>query len=171
MPKPRRGDRNAMCVPGPMKSVGNKVSGSDVNSLVGICQYRYIVNVGKVSKPLYWIGTSRDDLSDFPDAVKHHVGLALRFAQWGDKHHDSKPLKGFGGAGTLEVVTVVDGSAYRTVYTVKFKGAVYVLHAFQKKSNRGIKTPKEELDLVKARLKRAEAHYDEWSKDNVEEND
>lgn len=136
-----------------------------------ICQYWYNTEVEKVSKPLFWIGTSRDDLSDFPDGVKHHVGLALRFAQWGDKHDDAKPLKGFGGAGTLEVVTDFDGNTYRTVYTVKFRRAVYVLHAFQKKSKRGVGTPKEELELVRNRLKRAESHYAEWSKDNVKEDD
>lgn len=108
-------------------------------------------------------------MSDFPEAVKDRVGFALRFAQWGDKHHDAKPLRGFGGTGTLEVVTDFDGNAYRTVYTVKFKGAVYVLHVFEKKSKRGIKTPKEELELVRDRLRRAESHYAEWSKDNVEE--
>lgn len=125
--------------------------------------------MGKVSKPLFWIESSKEDLCDFPDEVIDHVGFVLRFAQWGDKHPDSKVLRGFGGAGTLEVVSDFQRSTYRTVYTVRFKGAVYVLHAFQKKSKRGIETPKEELELVRDRMKRAEAHYAEWSKDNVKE--
>ena len=80
----------------------------------------------------------------------------------GLKSPASKPLKGFGGAGVLEVVADFDGNAYRTVYTVRFAEAVYVLHAFQKKSRRGIATPKAELDLILARLARAKEDYDEW---------
>jgi len=78
-------------------------------------------------------------------------------AQLGEKAETAKPLKGFGGAGVLEVVEDFDGSTYRAVYTVRFSTAVYVLHAFQKKSKKGIATPKKEIDLVKARLKLAEA--------------
>lgn len=126
--------------------------------------------MAKDSKPLFWVGSSKDDLSGFPDEVKYEVGYALRSAQWGEKHSSVKPLKGFGGAGVLEVVTSFEGNAYRTVYTVKFKKAVYVLHAFQKKSKHGIETPKEEIELVKERLKRAETHYNEWSKENEKEN-
>jgi phage-related protein len=75
---------------------------------------------------------------------------------------DAKPLKGFGGVGVLEVVADQEGSTFRAVYTVKFAGAVYVLHAFQKKSKKGVKTPKAELELVRKRLKAAEEHYAEW---------
>ena len=72
--------------------------------------------------------------------------------------------KGFGRAGVLEVVDDDDGNTYRAVYTVKFTGVVYVLHAFQKKSRKGSKTPPEEIEKVKARLKEAAKHYAEWSK-------
>ncbi len=87
--------------------------------------------------------------------------MALDVAQQGEKHESTKPLQGFGGAGVLEVIDDFDGDTYRAVYTVKFKGVVYVLHAFQKKSKKGIATPKEEIDLVKKRLKAAEEHYKE----------
>ncbi len=93
------------------------------------------------SKPLLWLGSSRADLREFPDDVCHSMGFALWQAQRGRKHGDANVLKGFGGAGVLEVVEDHDGNTYRAVYTVKFAGAVYVLHAFQKKSKKGIKTP------------------------------
>ncbi|MCE9626473.1 MAG: type II toxin-antitoxin system RelE/ParE family toxin [Candidatus Eisenbacteria bacterium] len=116
---------------------------------------------GTHRKPLFWVGSSRADLSAFPPPVKEVMGFALHLAQVGGRHIDTKPLKGFGGAGVVEIVEEHDGSAYRAVYTVRFAGAVYVLHAFQKKSKRGIATPKAELDLVKARLKRAEEHHEQ----------
>src|SRR5712691_9258306 len=96
-------------------------------------------------KPVFWIASSRKDLRKFPKGVKQTIGQALFDAQTGGKHPDAKPLKGFGGAGVLEVVEDDDGSAYRAVYTVKFAGVVYVLHAFQKKSKSGIKTPAREM--------------------------
>jgi phage-related protein len=71
-------------------------------------------------------------------------------------------LKGFGGAGVLEVVDDFDGDTYRAVYTVRFAGVVYVLHAFQKKAKRGIATPKREIDLIEQRLKRAREDYAQW---------
>jgi len=89
------------------------------------------------------------------------MGYALYMAQLGDKSPSVKPLKGFGGASVLEVVEDYDGDTYRAVYTVKFAGRVYVLHAFQKKSKHGIKTPQHEIDLIKSRLKRAEDDYRE----------
>jgi len=98
----------------------------------------------------------------FPDEVKRVMGFALRRAQDGGKHVDAKPLKGFGGAGVLEVVEDHDGNAYRAVYTVKFAEVVYVLHAFQKKSTKGIGTPQREIELIRERLKRAEEHYSQW---------
>lgn len=112
-------------------------------------------------KPLEWVGSSKEDLRAFPDTVKKAVGFALNAAQLGEKHEDAKPLKGFGGAGVLEIVESFSGSAYRAVYTVKFSGMVYVLHAFEKKSKKGIATPKHEIDLIKARLRMAEADYRE----------
>ncbi len=90
------------------------------------------------------------------------MGYALHLAQTGGKHLQAKPLRGFGGGGVLEVVEDHAGDAFRAVYTVRLPAAVYVLHAFQKKARHGIKTPKSELDLVKARLKNAELHHESW---------
>jgi phage-related protein len=117
---------------------------------------------GTTPKPLFWIGSSRKDLRSFPNEVKLTMGFALWHAQLGGIHSDVKPLKGFGGAGTLEVVEDYDGNTYRAVYTVKFAGVVYVLHAFQKKSKTGKKTPLHEIDLIRQRLKRAETAHAEW---------
>src|SRR5262249_12957655 len=96
------------------------------------------------------------DLRTFPDEVKRTIGFALYVAQMGDKHPDAKPLRGFGGAGVLEVVDDFAGDTYRAVYTVRLRSAVYVLHAFQKKAKRGIATPKQEMELIRARLRRAQ---------------
>ena len=115
-------------------------------------------------KPVRWVGSSKDDLSAFPQEVRRRVGGALWDAQLGLKAPFAKPLRGFGGAGVLEVVDDYDGNTYRAVYTVRFAGAVYVLHAFQKKSKRGIATPKAELDLIKQRFKRARGDYERWSR-------
>lgn len=113
-------------------------------------------------KRVFWVGTSRDDLREFPKGVRLVCGQAIFDAQMGTKHPDAKPLKGFGGAGTLEVVDSDRGNAYRAIYTVKFAGVVYVLHAFQKKSKSGVKTPQDEIDKVRRRLKEAEKHYADW---------
>ncbi|WP_333358230.1 type II toxin-antitoxin system RelE/ParE family toxin [Microcoleus sp. N3A4] len=99
-------------------------------------------------KPVEWIGSSRDDLRDFPEDVQQIMGFALYRAQLGKKHPDAKPLKGFKGAGVLEIVENFDGDTYRAVYTVKIEGIVYVLHAFQKKSKQGIATPKQDIALI-----------------------
>lgn len=104
-------------------------------------------------KPVTFMGSSQKDLASFPEEVRSVIGFAIFVAQSGGKHPDSKPLKGFTGAGVLEVVDRHDGDAYRAVYTVKFEGMVYVLHAFQKKSKAGIATPKKDLDLIKSRAK------------------
>jgi len=114
-------------------------------------------------KPLFWIGRSYDDLLACPPEVRRTFGFALGQAQQGGKFVDAKPLKGFGGAGVLEVVEDWQSDTFRCVYSVKFAGAVYVLHTFQKKSKSGSKTPKHEIDLVKERLKRAEEHYRQWT--------
>ena len=92
-------------------------------------------------KPLKWIGSSKEDLKAFPTEVRKPMGHALYLAQINLKSPTAKPLRGFAGASTLEVVEDHDGSTYRAVYTVKFQGIVYVLHAFQKKSKKGIATP------------------------------
>ena len=108
-------------------------------------------------KPLEWIGNSHKDLMVLPAEVRRFFGFALSLAQAGDRHDAAKVLKGFGGAGVLEVLEDDVGGTYRAVYTVKFAEAVFVLHCFQKKSKRGIATPKEEMDIIHARLKVAEA--------------
>lgn len=113
-------------------------------------------------KPVFWIGSSKNDLRKLSGVVRRTVGYAVWMAQLGDKHPDAKPLKGFGGSGVLEIVEDFERSTYRAVYTVKFAGAVYVLHVFQKKSKRGIKTPAGEIELVRKRLRQAEEHYAEW---------
>lgn len=110
-------------------------------------------------KPLFWIGSSRKDLKGFPAEVQDEMGYALRDAQFGGTRMNAKVLKGFGGAGVLEVVQDFDRSTYRAVYTVRFGGVVYVLHAFQKKSKHGIATPRPDMKLIRARLKAAEQHY------------
>jgi phage-related protein len=107
-------------------------------------------------KPLYWVGSSKRDLQALPDEVVDVFGYALYLAQIGKKHQQVKPLKGFGSAGVLEVVEDWKGSAYRAVYTVRFAGAVFVLHVFQKRSKRGVTTPREDMDLIRERLKAAE---------------
>lgn len=108
-------------------------------------------------RELRWVGSSLKDLRKLPDDVQDVVGYALYLAQIGGKHDDAKPLRGFGGAGVLEVVEDHDGDAYRAVYTVKFASAVYVLHVFQKKSTRGARTPQPDLDLIRQRLADAKA--------------
>ena len=122
-------------------------------------------------KPLIWIAGARDDLSAFPDQVRATMGYALFLAQCGRKHDDAKPLKGFGGAGVLEMVAAYSGDAWRAVYTVRFAGRVYVLHAFQKKAKRGIATPQADLELIRRRLKRAEELHADWLRTRRENDD
>jgi phage-related protein len=112
-------------------------------------------------KPVEWVGSSLSDLKQFPEEVQQVAGYALYLAQSGEKHVSAKPLKGFKGAGVLEVVEDFDGDTYRAVYTVKLAGVIYVLHAFQKKSKHGVATPKQDVELIEARLKRAKEHYSE----------
>ncbi|MDG0802551.1 type II toxin-antitoxin system RelE/ParE family toxin [Pectobacterium polaris] len=109
-------------------------------------------------KSLYWVGSSKKDLQSLPADVQDMFGYALHVAQTGGKHTQAKPLKGFGGAGVLEVVEDYISDTYRAVYTVKFGEAVYVLHAFQKKSSSGIATPKPDMNTIRERLKTAENH-------------
>ena len=110
-----------------------------------------------LAEPLAWIGSSKKDLMELPIAVRKFFGHALDFAQRGDQHVAAKVLRGFGGAGVLELVEDDIGGTYRAVYTVKFEQAVFVLHCFQKKSKTGVATPKEDLAIIRARLKVAEA--------------
>lgn len=115
-------------------------------------------------RPVHWLGSSKRDLGDFPREVRWEIGGALWQAQLGSKAANAKPLKGFGGAGVLEIVSDFDGDTFRAIYTVRFAGAVYVLHVFQKKSRRGIETPKADLDLIRRRLRQAREDYEEWSR-------
>ncbi len=110
-------------------------------------------------KPCLFVGPSRRELRAFPEAVRGAVGHALHQAQCGDEPDSAKALKGFGGRGVLEIIEDFDGNTYRAVYTVRFAGLVYVLHAFQKKSKKGIATPKQTVELIKSRLRGAEEDY------------
>ena len=110
-----------------------------------------------MEKSLEWIASSYKDLIALPSDVRRFFGFALSLAQAGDRHDAEKILKGFDGAGVLEIVENDVGGTYRAVYTVRFAEAVFVLHCFQKKSKRGIATPKEDMDIIRARLKVAEA--------------
>ncbi|NER45332.1 MAG: addiction module toxin RelE [Symploca sp. SIO1A3] len=110
-------------------------------------------------KPVEWVGSSLEDLKEFPEEVQQVMGYALYLAQCGEKHPFAKPLKGFKGAGILEVVENFDRDTYRAIYTVKLAGVIYILHAFQKKSKQGIATPKQDMELIEARFKRAKEHY------------
>ena len=110
-------------------------------------------------KSIVWIGSSRRDLKSFPAEVRDIMGYALYQAQVGRKAPSAKPLVGFGGASVLEIVGDFQSDTYRAVYTVKFSDLIYVLHAFQKKSKKGIATPKPDVDLVKRRLRLAEEDY------------
>jgi phage-related protein len=114
-------------------------------------------------KPLRWIASAKDDLSAMPTEVRRAVGYARFEARQGEKHDDAKVLKGFGDAAVLEVIARHDGDTLRAVYTVRFGEVVYVLHVFQKKSKRGIATPKKELELIRKRLKLAEQDHKQWS--------
>ena len=112
-------------------------------------------------KPTAWIGSARTTCGLSRTRFAASWGFAINDAQYGDEHPRAKALKGFGGRNVLEVVDDEDGDTFRAVYTVRFAGVIYVLHAFQKKSRKGIATPKHEIDVIKARLKIAEDHFRE----------
>ena len=116
-------------------------------------------------KPLVWIGSTLKDLRAFPEEVKDVMGFALRQAQTGGKHPNAKPLKGYKGAGVLEVVDDFDGDTYRAVYTVKLEGVVYALHAFQKKSKTGKATDKSDLEMIDRRLKLASEDHEQRNRE------
>jgi phage-related protein len=111
-------------------------------------------------KPLHWMGSALKKLKEFPPKVQRNIGFALGAAQHGGKHLSAKPWKGE-GSGVLEVVKDFDGDTYRAIYTVRFERAIYVLHAFQKKSPRGIETRQSDIAMVRARLKMAQQDYEE----------
>ena len=110
-------------------------------------------------KPLYWVASSKKDMMTFPEDVVDVVGFSLRLVQQGETPNNATPLKGFKGAGVCEILDDYDTDTYRAVYTVRFPKAVYVLHAFKKKSKQGIKTPQREVDTIKLRFKCAEEDY------------
>ena len=109
-----------------------------------------------VPKPVIWMGDSLGRLQTFPPIVQDEIGYALYLAQIGGKHRSAKPLKGLGSR-VLEVVSDHRGDTFRAVYTVRFQDRVYVLHAFQKQSKKGIATLQPDIDLLKQRLARAAA--------------
>lgn len=113
----------------------------------------------KGERPLDWVGSSKKDFLAFPEPVKDEMGNALGLAQFGGKHPSAKPWKGQ-GSGVFELVEDHDGDTYRAVYSVRFERVVYVLHAFQKKSPRGISTSQHDIELIAARLKAAQQDYE-----------
>jgi phage-related protein len=110
-------------------------------------------------KPLHWVGGSKRDLLAMPETVIRHIGTALSVAQYGGKHPDAKPWKGL-GSGVFEVVSDFDTNTFRAAYAVRFERAVYVLHCFQKKSTRGVRTVKTDVDMIERRLKAAKTEYE-----------
>lgn len=112
-------------------------------------------------KPVRWMGSSRRDLKAFPKAVKRDIGQALYAAQRGEEYPSVKGLRGFGGRSVLEIVAPYRTDAYRAVYTVRFHDAIYVLHAFQKKSTTGMATSQQDMDLIRQRLAAAERDHRE----------
>ena len=119
-----------------------------------------MANIARPVRPLLWVASSKRDYGGFPPRVQDTLGFELFLAQTGQHPPSAKPLKGL-GSGVVELIEDFDGDTYRTIYTVRFREAVYVLHAFKKKSKRGVATPKSDIDLVKRRLKDAESDYAE----------
>lgn len=150
--------------PIPYQSGGPPVGFLQVRTSLRRYGQRAIMSGTRVVQPLFWVGSARKDLRALPEPVKDVVGHALFIAQLGRKHEDAKPLRGFRGAGVLEIIEDFAGDTYRAVYTVRFADAIYVLHVFQKKSKRGTKTPQKDLDLIRERLKRAEQDHASWTK-------
>lgn len=118
--------------------------------------FRYNLVMHDIEKPLIWIGSSYKDLLSLPNEVKRGFGYALSLAQSGLRHSSTKILQGFGGSSVVEIIETDEGGTYRAMYTVKYAQAVFVLHCFQKKSKKGIATPKEDMDVIRGRLKMAE---------------
>ena len=113
-------------------------------------------------KPILWVASSKRDLGDLEEGAKDEIGFALLQAQIGEKSPKAKPFSGCGSATLLEIVEYNKGGTYRAVYTVRFTEAVIVLHVFQKKSTRGIKTSQQDVELIKSRFKLAEKEYEAW---------
>ena len=117
-----------------------------------------MVEIVRLVRPLLWVASSKRDYLGFPERAQDTLGFELFLAQTGQHPPSAKPLKGL-GSGVVELVEDFDKDTYRAVYTVRFGEAVYVLHAFKKKSKQGIKTPQRDIDLVKQRLKAAEQDH------------
>ncbi|APH74086.1 type II toxin-antitoxin system RelE/ParE family toxin [Aquibium oceanicum] len=115
-------------------------------------------------KTTFFLGSSLDQIRSFPKEVRQEVGFAIETAQLGGKAINVVPLVGFKGAGILEIFSDFDGNTFRAVYTVRFPETIYVLHAFMKKSKRGISTPRQEMEMIRSRLKAAERHYENEKK-------
>lgn len=113
-------------------------------------------------KPIIWIASSKSDLGALVEGVRNEIGHALFQAQLGGKSDKAKPFKGFGSAAVLEIVEYGVGGTYRAVYTVKFKEVIAVLHVFQKKSTQGIKTSRQDIELINSRLNLAKEMYEDW---------
>ncbi|WP_082143719.1 type II toxin-antitoxin system RelE/ParE family toxin [Nitratireductor soli] len=120
-------------------------------------------------KDAFFLGSSLDEIREFPKEIRQEIGFAIETAQLGGKAINVVPLVGFKGAGVLEIFSDCDGDTFRAVYTVHFGETVYVLHAFKKKSTRGIATPKKEMNLVRSRLKVAQEHYRSEKEERVPE--
>ena len=110
-------------------------------------------------KPLHWVGTSKRDLLEFPEAVIDNMGYDLSVVQFGGRPPSAKSWKGL-GAGVAELVEGDASGTYRAVYPVRFRKAVYVLHAFQKKSPSGVRTARKDVELIAERLKTAREDYE-----------
>jgi phage-related protein len=118
-------------------------------------------NFSASDRPLLWMGSSRRDLRGIPREVRRDIGQVLYAAQQGDTDPSATPLKGFGGGSVVEIIADHRGDTWRAVYIFRYADAIYVLHAFKKKSKRGIATPKKEIDLLRCRLAEAERHHNE----------
>jgi phage-related protein len=122
--------------------------------------YTYIyIHSGREVKPLRWVGSARRDLRAFPDGVRRQIGQALFAAQRGEEYPSVKALRHFGGRSVREIVAMDASGTYRAAYTIRFHDAIYVLHAFQKKSKTGIATPRKDIELIRQRLVAAEEDY------------
>lgn len=114
------------------------------------------IRMSEAERPVVWVGSSRRDLREFPSAVRRDIGRALYAAQDGETDPAAKPMRGFGGGSIVEIIANHRGDTWRAVYTVRFAEAIYVLHAFQKKSKHGIATIKHDIELIRRRLAEAE---------------
>ena len=128
------------------------------------------MNRKEVIKPLLWVSSSKKHLMEMPEYIVTVFGDGLYQAQIGKYPDTAKTLSGFGGASVIELVQDYKGDTFRAVYTVKFSVAIVVLHAFQKKSKKGIETPKHDKELIRSRLKLADEIYKEWKRKEEKSN-